>query len=74
MSNGNFRRDQIYFTEKDKLGATDLYSLVEFRDQDGKAVRNDRLYEKDYIAGRYGAIPFIGNFSKLLEHGQSTED
>lgn len=54
------RRDQIWFTEKDKADSTDLYSLVEFRDESGNKVRNDRNIEKDYINGRYGAIPFMG--------------
>jgi AAA15 family ATPase/GTPase len=54
------RRDQIWFAEKDKVEATDLYSLVEFKDEDGKKVRNDRDIKRDYIRGRYGAIPFIG--------------
>jgi uncharacterized protein len=67
LSYGCFRRDQIYFTEKDRFEATDMYSLVEYKDTEGNKVRNDRLFEKDYIAGRYGAIPFIGNFSNLLK-------
>lgn len=54
------RRDQIWFAEKDKCDSTDIYSLVEFKDDNGDKVRNDRNIEKDYIAGRYGAIPFIG--------------
>lgn len=62
-----FRRDQVWFTEKDEKERTDLYSLVEFRDTDGIKVRNDRNYEKDYIQGRYGAIPYIGNFSNLMD-------
>lgn len=53
------RRDQIWFTEKDKTDSTELYSLVEFRDEAGKKVRNDRSIEKDYINGRFGAIPFM---------------
>ncbi len=53
------RRDQIWFTEKDKADSTDLYSLVEFRDGAGNKIRNDRNIEKDYINGRYGAIPFL---------------
>ena len=65
-----FRRDQIYFTEKNRFEATDLYSLVEYREPDGKKVRNDRSFEKDYIAGRYGAIPYIGDFSKLVKDGK----
>lgn len=54
------RRDQIWFAEKDKVESTDIYSLIEFKDEDGKKVRNDRDIKRDYIRGRYGAIPFIG--------------
>lgn len=53
------RRDEIWFVEKDKKEASDLYSLVEFKDADGVKVRNDRSFEKDYIKGRYGAIPYV---------------
>lgn len=49
-----FRRDQIWFTEKDeKCVATDLFSLYDF------SVRKDAKVEKGYLIGRYGAIPFI---------------
>ncbi|MBP2659839.1 MAG: putative abortive infection protein [Firmicutes bacterium] len=54
-----FRRDQVWFTEKDEFEQTDLYSLVEFRLPDGSKVRNDSNLEKNYIRGRYGAIPYI---------------
>lgn len=51
-----FRRDQIYFTEKDsKTGVSDLYSLDEF------SVRKTENIEKGYLMGRYGAIPFLKN-------------
>ena len=53
------RRDQIWFSEKDRTEASDLYSLLEFKDENGNKVRNDRDIENDYINGRYGAIPFI---------------
>ena len=69
LSYGRFRRDQIYFLEKDKYEATDLYSLIEYK-EDNTKIRKDRSFEKDYIAGRYGAIPFIGNFGKLLTDGK----
>lgn len=55
-----FRRDQVWFAEKTRHGASDLYSLVEYR------VRNDASFEKDYVMGRYGAIPFIGNLDEFL--------
>lgn len=53
------RRDQIWFTEKGATDSTEMYSLVEFRDEVGNKVRNDRNIEKDYINGRYGAVPFM---------------
>lgn len=61
LDNRFFRRDQIWFTEKDRFGATRLYSLAEFK------VRNDASFERDYARGRYGAIPFPGNLPQLLE-------
>jgi AAA15 family ATPase/GTPase len=49
-----FRRDQIWFTEKDpKTFATFLFSLLEFKP------RKDHNLERGYLAGKYGAIPFI---------------
>lgn len=55
------RRDQIDFVEKDKYGASHLYTLIEI-----KGVRNDASFEKDYIQGKYGAIPFLGDFTNLI--------
>lgn len=71
LSYGNYRRDQIYFVEKDQYGASDLYSLVEYKEEGAsKAIRKDRSFEKDYIQGRYGAIPFIGNLSDIAKEWQ----
>lgn len=47
------RRDQIWFAEKDQSESTDIYSLIEFQ-------KSGNDVEKNYIRGRYGAIPFIG--------------
>jgi len=58
-----FRRDQIYFTEKDQYGESHLYSLIEYKTKP----RNDEAYEKNYIAGKYGGIPFIGDFESLMK-------
>ena len=52
-----FRRDQIWLSEKDKYGATDVYALSEF-----KGVRKNDDFEKHYIQGKYGAIPYLGKF------------
>ncbi len=51
-----FRRDQIWFTEKNNEGMTDLYSLGSF---DKKDVRKDIPIDKWYLSGRFGAIPII---------------
>jgi AAA15 family ATPase/GTPase len=59
-----FRRDQIWFSEKNHLGATDLYSLVEYKINQA-TVRNDASFEKDYLFGKYGAIPFLGDIQKF---------
>jgi uncharacterized protein len=55
-----FRRDQIWFSEKDKFGATQLYSLYDYKLQN-KKIRTDEMYEKNYLIGKYGAIPYLGN-------------
>jgi uncharacterized protein len=60
LSSKTFRKDQIWFTEKDNKGATDLYSLVEYK------VGKNASFERDYMIGKYGAIPFIGNFKELI--------
>lgn len=61
LDNRLLRRDQVWFVEKDHQGGSHLYSLIEFK------VRNDATYEKDYIQGRYGAIPFLGGIRQVLE-------
>ena len=69
LSACTFRRDQIWFVEKDRTGGSNLYSLAEYK------VRKDASFEKDYIKGRYGAIPFLGDFNKIatLTHGSEAE-
>lgn len=53
------RRDQIWFTEKDSKEETDLYNMMDIVFPDGSKPRNDADYEKNYINGRYGAVPFL---------------
>lgn len=55
-----FRRDEIWFTEKDPELSTHLYSLTEFQ------VRKDIQLRKHYLLGRFGAIPFPGGFDHLI--------
>lgn len=47
------RRDQIWFVEKNKHSATELYSLLEY------SPRKNESLERGYLLGRYGAIPFL---------------
>jgi len=53
-----FGRDQVWFTEKDKHGATQLYSLADYKD-----VRKGEPMQKRYLSGRYGAIPILERFN-----------
>ncbi|MCD2348708.1 AAA family ATPase [Clostridium guangxiense] len=57
-----FRRDQIWFVEKDKHAVSSLYSLAEYKLEDDKKVRKDASYNKDYLLGKYGAIPILRGY------------
>jgi hypothetical protein len=60
------RRDQVWFTDKDDEGASHLYPLTEYQP------RQDESLIRGYMAGRYGAVPFVprgllGAFSPVEE-------
>lgn len=55
------RRDEIWFSEKDCEGKSELYPLSKFKD-----IRNTMDYRKGYLAGRFGAIPYMGNIKDLI--------
>lgn len=61
LSSSMLRRDQIWFTEKDDKEETDVYSMMDILLPDGSKPRGDGNLEKNYMMGRYGAIPFILN-------------
>ena len=50
-----FRKDEIWFVEKNKHGGSNFYSLLEFKP------RADNDIKKGYLNGRFGAIPFLSN-------------
>jgi AAA15 family ATPase/GTPase len=56
-----FHKSQIWFTEKDPLGATHLTSLVEF-----KGIRPEDNIEKAYIQDKFGAVPYLGSFREVF--------
>ena len=66
LNKETFRRDEIWFAEKDKDGVSEIYALSDYILEDdknaGKKVRNDATYNKDYLTGRYGAIPVLEEF------------
>lgn len=62
LSNNLLRRDEIWFTEKERSGVSTLYSLADFVDEDGSKIRKDESYEKNYLLGKYGAIPTLKYF------------
>ena len=67
LSNNLLRRDEIWFTEKDDSGVSALYSLADFVDEDGIKIRKDESYEKNYLLGKYGAIPTLKYFDMFRE-------
>ncbi len=67
LSNQLLRRDEIWFTEKDENGVSTLYSLADFVDEDGARIRKDESYEKNYLLGKYGAIPTLKSINLFRE-------
>ena len=63
LNNNMLRRDEIWLTEKGEDEATSLYSLSDFEDDKGSKIRKDENYQKNYLLGKYGAIPTIKGFS-----------
>jgi hypothetical protein len=61
LTNKIFRRDQLWFVEKDEEGASHLYSLAELK------IRNDASFGQDYLLGKYGAIPILGELRQTLD-------
>lgn len=62
LSKDYFRRDQIWFIEKNQFGASELYSLGDFKSE---KVRKKSAYEKNYTVGKYGAVPYFEHKEKL---------
>lgn len=62
MSPSIMRRDQFYFTEKNEDNSTRLYSLADL-----KGIRNDADFAKQYLAGFYGALPILEDYSQIKD-------
>ncbi len=60
LNSHHLRRDQIWFSEKDLDGKSSIFSLAEIKS------RPTDDFERGYLEGRYGAIPFAGNARRLF--------
>ena len=62
LNKKTFRRDQIWFVEKNQFGISELISLADFKTD---TVRNKSAFDKNYLEGKYGAIPYFDIDYKL---------
>ena len=62
LNKETFRRDQIWFVEKNQFGASELISLGDFKTN---KVRNKSAFDKNYLDGKYGAVPYFNEDNKL---------
>ena len=67
LSNDLLRRDEIWFAAKDETGASSLYSLVDFKGENAANIRKDENYGKNYLLGKYGAIPELKKIDIVSE-------
>ncbi|MEG0270860.1 MAG: ATP-binding protein, partial [Clostridia bacterium] len=67
LNSSLLRRDEIWFSEKSNDGVSVLYSLADFVDEDGIKIRKDENHEKNYLLGKYGAIPTMKYFDLFGE-------
>lgn len=65
LDKDNLRRDEIWFTDKNEQGISELYSLASYVDEEDKKIRNDASYGKDYILGKYKSIPSLKRMEDL---------
>ena len=63
LDESRIRRDQVWFTEKDSEGVSDLFSLADFED-----VREDTPFAKWYLHNKFGAVPKIGDIESLFDN------
>ncbi len=68
MNNHVFRRDEIWFVAKGKNQNSKLYSLVEFKDENGVSIRKDAKFDKQYLEGKYGADPYL---QRIIDWGKA---
>lgn len=60
LNKNQFRRDEVVFVDKNERGESSLYALSDLK------VREDATFSKDYLQGKYGAIP-IFNYDDIMD-------
>lgn len=66
MKNTVFRRDEIWFAVLDKNHSSEIYSLYEIKQEDNERVSSTAAFDKQYLEGRYGAVPCLKDISNLV--------
>ena len=66
MNNQAFRRDEIWFACKNDNKESEIYSLYEIRDENNEHIRANASFSKQYLAGKYGADPYLDNISRKV--------
>ena len=66
MNNQVFRRDEIWFACKNDNKESEIYSLYEIRDENNEHIRANASFSKQYLAGKYGADPYLDNISRKV--------
>ena len=61
LDQNTIRKDQVWFTEKDKYGVSEIFSLSDFED-----VREDTLFAKWYLNNKFGGVPSLQSLEKLF--------
>lgn len=67
MNSEVFRRDEIWFVAKGTTQNSQLYSLVEFKNEKGESVRKDAKFDKQYLEGKYGADAYL---KRIIDWGK----
>ena len=61
LDQNTIRKDQVWFTEKDKFGVSEMFTLSDFDD-----VREDTLFAKWYLNNKFGGVPSLQSLEKLF--------
>lgn len=67
LDQNTIRKDQVWFTEKDEYGVSEIFTLSDFDD-----VREDTLFAKWYLNNKFGGVPSLQSLEKLfVENGKN---